>query len=429
MHILFLVPYTPTLIRTRSYNLLRGLARHGHAVTLATLWENEQDRAALEQFENDGIRVLSARLTKARAFWNMLRALPTGAPLQSVYCWKPELMRNLQFAICHPELIEGRNLQFDLIHVEHLRGARYGLFLQSAIRNSQFAIPVVWDSVDCISHLFEQAARTSHSPFERFITRFELARTRHYEALLVNKFNRVLVTSPVDAVALTELASRFTFHAPHSTPSVTRHLSPVTVLPNGVDLEYFAPSTTPHDPYTIVFTGKMSYHANVTAALHLVNDIMPLVWRARPDVRVNIVGYKPPTRIRALATRHSPLVTVFDSVPDLRPYLQRAAVAVAPIPYGAGIQNKVLEAMACATPVIATPQAVSALQAVDGEQLLVGADATAFARQVLRLLDDVELRQRIGAGGRRFVEQNHDWNKIVERLEDIYHETVNRLTD
>jgi glycosyltransferase involved in cell wall biosynthesis len=239
--------------------------------------------------------------------------------------------------------------------------------------------------------------------------------------MLVNQFDRVLVTSPVDKAALEQLANRKS--------EIENPKSELEVLPNGVALEYFAPSTAPRDPGTIVFTGKMSYHANITAALHLVNDIMPLVWRERPNVRVNIVGQNPPRQLQNLVTHHASRVTLTGFVPDLPPHLQHATVAVAPMSYGAGIQNKVLEAMASATPVVASPQAVSALSAVDGEHLLIGDDAESFARQVLRLLEDAELRQRIGNAGRRFVEQNHDWNHIVERFEEIYRETINRLTD
>ncbi|MEW5721214.1 MAG: glycosyltransferase, partial [Chloroflexota bacterium] len=343
----------------------------------------------------------------------MLCALPTRTPLQAVYCWQSELLNSV-FSI--------QNSEFDIVHIEHLRGARYGLYLKSEIINHKSEIPIVWDSVDCISHLFEQAARHSRSPFGRFVTRFELARTRRYEALLVNRFDRVLVTSPVDAAALAQLANRKS--------KIENRKSEIEVLPNGVDLEYFIPGTALRDPDTIVFTGKMSYHANVTAAWYLINDVMPLIWQERPNVHFNIVGYNPPRQIRQLGesqtANQKSKISVIVSPADLRAYLQRAAVAVAPIPYGAGIQNKVLEAMACATPVVATPQAVSALQVTDGEQLLVGDGAEAFARQTLRLLQDAELRQWIGTAGRRFVERYHDWNKIVERLEGIYQQLSDR---
>ncbi len=427
MNIVFIVPYVPTPIRTRPFNLLRTLARRGHAVTLATLWENEAERAALKDFENQGICVLAARLTKPRSAWNSLRALATAVPLQSVYCWQPELCERMQ------KVVGSRPRPFDVIHIEHLRGARYGL--QPPVSSLQS--PMVWDSVDCISYLFEQAKHYSRSPFSRLVTGFELPRTKKYERWLVSQFDRVLVTSPIDAAALEALVSG-------SNPSESRQLqrtgpyhpisnrqplggvsqSPISVVPNGVDLDYFSPSDAARESATIVFSGKMSYHANVAAALHLVHDIMPHVWTKRPDVHVQIVGQDPPSRVKGLATRDTPRVTVTGRVPDLRPYLQRATLAVAPMSYGAGIQNKVLEAMACATPVIATSQAVSALEALPGEHLLVADEPSVFALQILRLLDDRVLQSRIGPAGRRYVEQYHDWNTVVARLENVYRETI-----
>ncbi len=196
MHILFLVPYTPNLIRVRPYNLIRGLAARGHTVTVATLWSSPQERVDLQALRDAGIEVIAARLPRWRSLWNCLRALPTRTPLQAVYCWQPTLARHLQSAI--------RNLHPDVIHVEHLRGARYGFHLQSAICNLQPAI--VWDSVDCISYLFEQSSRYGQGFFARVITRLELPRTRRYERWLVGQFDRVLVTSPVDRAALERLA-------------------------------------------------------------------------------------------------------------------------------------------------------------------------------------------------------------------------------
>lgn len=394
MKLLYVVPYAPTRIRTRPFNLVRGLARRGHAVTLATLAENAQDVTALDELAKGGIQIIAARLTKTRAIWNSLRALPTTTPLQAVYCWQPELAEGIQSAVTRDS--------YDIIHVEHLRGARYGLSLN-------VRIPIVWDSVDCISYLFEQAARSSRSPFGRIVTRLELGRTRRYEGQLVNQFARVLVTSPVDAAAL---------------QSLTANPTPIAVLPNGVDLEYFSSGMAPREPDTVVFTGKMSYHANVTAALHLLHSIMPLVWKERPQVRVLIVGKDPPGQLRKLAVDQPSRVTVTGTVPDMRPYLRQNTLAVAPIGYGAGIQNKVLEAMACATPIVASPQAVCALTVHDGEQLLIGDSAEVFAAQVVRLLQDAELRNRIGTAGRRYVEQYHDWSRIVERLEDIYRQAI-----
>jgi glycosyltransferase involved in cell wall biosynthesis len=111
-------------------------------------------------------------------------------------------------------------------------------------------------------------------------------------------------------------------------------------------------------------------------------------------------------------------------VPDLRPYLQKATLALAPLTYGAGIQNKVLEAMACATPVIATPRAVAALSVTSGQEIIVEQDAEAYADQVVELLSQPERAAQIGAAGRHYVETHHNWTAITGQLEELYSGTV-----
>jgi glycosyltransferase involved in cell wall biosynthesis len=196
------------------------------------------------------------------------------------------------------------------------------------------------------------------------------------------------------------------------------------VLGNGVDVEYFRPAEdNARKPATIVVSGKMSYHANVTMALFLVREIMPIVWARRPDAKITIVGKDPAPEVRALAQH--PAITVTGTVDDLRPYVQHATMAAVPVTYGAGIQNKVLEAMACATPVIATPQAVVALAAVPEQDLLVAPDANGVAQAILTLLADPAKQRAIGAAGRTYVETHHNWRNIAAQLEEIYHGIVN----
>jgi len=334
MKLLYLVPYTPSPVRVRSYNLIRTLAQCGHEVTLGTLWSDEQDRTRLAELNATGVHVLAARLTSARRAWNCLGGLSRPTPLQSVYCWQPAL-----FALLQRE-IQSR-ARFDLIHIEHLRGARYGTHLQTEIKTLEFGIPIVWDSVDCISYLFEQAIQYSRSPFWRLVTRLELPRTRWYEAWLVGQFDRTLVTSALDRDALCDLIQEF---APAAfQPSFQTRVAVadrIRVLQNGVDLDYFRPRPGPREPQTIVFTGKMSYHANNTAARYLVNEVMPGVWARFPNVRVQIVGQGPPRSVQQLARANPNRVEVTGWVPDLRPYLARATLAAAPIIYGAEVSSR-----------------------------------------------------------------------------------------
>ncbi len=399
MRILFLVPYAPTLIRTRPYNLLRFLARRGHRITLATLWENEDEWAFVQVLgKEEGIRILAEPLGSGRKLLNLTAGAFSRAPIQARFCWHPALARAVQAAV--------QENAFDVVHVEHLRGVRYALHLQEAIPDDSARPPIVWDSVDSITYLFEQAAQQSQSLKGRMMTAMELGRTRRYETWLLTRFPQVLVTSPRDKAAFQSLLDH-------------QAAASITVLPNGVDLHYFSPDSFLRKPATIVFSGKMSYHANVTAAVYLVREIMPLVWRRRPDVRVEIVGKDPAREVQALASGE-PRVTVTGFVADLRPYLRQATVAVSPIRYGAGIQNKVLEAMACGAPVIASSLAVSALAVEPDRDLVIADHPLAFAKAILQVIESPSLQRRLGEAGRAYVETHHDWAKIVARLEAIY---------
>jgi polysaccharide biosynthesis protein PslH len=407
MKILFLVPYTPTTIRTRPYNLIRALAKRGHSLTIATCWENQDEKEALERFSASGIHVITKHLSKPRIGLNLARAAFSGQPLQSQYSWHPDLARSSAEAIKQGE--------FDVIHVEHIRGARYAQYFKVACGENKNNIPVVWDSVDCISHLFAQASKHSRNAFGKWISRFELARTRKFEASLIYQFERVVVTSPVDAEALAVLSGEISS-------------SPIIVLPNGVDLGYFSADGTLRSKNVVLFTGKLSYHANVTAAIHLVRDIMPRVWDKRPDVLVQLAGKDPHRSLTDLA-RSDSRVQITGTVPDLRPYIRQASVSVAPIVYGAGIQNKVLEAMACATPVVASLIAVSGLNGVHlGEEIFVARDPAEFSEMILTLLSDPELSQRIGNQAARYIRENYSWDSAVARLEDVYKGLVERTS-
>jgi glycosyltransferase involved in cell wall biosynthesis len=135
------------------------------------------------------------------------------------------------------------------------------------------------------------------------------------------------------------------------------------------------------------------------------------------------VGKDPPAPVRALAdatTAPAGAVEVTGAVPTMRPYLSQATMAVAPVLYGAGIQNKVLEAMACGTPVIASPSAASGLQAKRERDLIVADDADAFATAILSLLAQPARRAQIGQAGRAFVEQIHSWDAVGAQLEQYY---------
>jgi glycosyltransferase involved in cell wall biosynthesis len=401
MRIAYVVPYVPNQIRTRSYNLIIHLSKLGHEVDVFTVGSNQIDWQDAEALRSKCSKVVYYHQPLWRSLTNSLGASVTGQPLQSVYSWQPQLARHLT------QLLAQKNGSgYDVIHVEHLRGSQYGVLLKSRFPHQS----LVWDSVDCISHLFEQASAQSTDRFGRLITRFELGRTRKLEGKLLGQFDHVLVTSSIDRAAL--LALRQNGVRP----------APISVLSNGVDQDFFHPNPAiARERETLVFSGKMSYHANISMVKYLVNEIMPRIWKSRPVTRLCIVGKDPSSEIRALA--RNPLITVTGTVDDIRPYLWRATVSVVPLLYGAGIQNKILEAMATGTPVVTTLGALSALGVRVGEELLAAGDSDGFAQVALRLIEDRNLQQKISESGASYVKAHHSWSSIASQLADIYQGT------
>jgi glycosyltransferase involved in cell wall biosynthesis len=388
------MPYLPSLIRVRPFNLIQYLARHGHQITLLALEPPNEDRSGLDWLHEWCHRVETIPLPRWRTLWNALQALPSRTPLQAAYSRSPEmaaLIRHTQAKI-----------PFDVAHLEHLRGSE----LSPAING----LPIVFDSVDSIALLFERVRASGPTWRSRLLAGLDLARTKHYEGHLLKHYSRVLVTSPHDRDALAELST---------SPDADERL---VVLPNGVDLDYFAPLDAPRDPATLIFTGKMSYHANVAAAESLITEVMPLIWQRLPDVRLMIVGKDPPDHL--IAQAENPQITVTGFVPDLRPYLAQATISISPMRYGVGIQNKVLEAMAMVTPVITTPQATSALQVQANQDVMVAETAQTMAKTAITMLADETLRESIGRAGRRYVETHHDWNAVAKKLVGVYREVI-----
>jgi sugar transferase (PEP-CTERM/EpsH1 system associated) len=194
-----------------------------------------------------------------------------------------------------------------------------------------------------------------------------------------------------------------------------------SALENGVDSVGFAPAPGLACPYppgggpVVAFTGTMDYRPNVDAVRWFAHDILPLLHRDRPELRFAIVGAHPVSAVRRLATRSGVIVT--GRVADIRPYLAHAAVAVAPLRLARGIQNKVLEAMAMARPVVATPQAFSGIDALPGRDLLLAEDAAGFAAAVSAILDGHH--PGLGAAARAVVERRYAWSTALAGLDAL----------
>ncbi len=388
MKILYLVPHVPNPTKARSHFQIHGLLDAGHRVTVATLARSTGDQEHIAHLRQAGAAVMAAQLTRRKTALNALTALPSRQPMQARFLWSEELMRAIEAHLQHDPP--------NVIHVEHLRMAYYGLRLVHGW-------PVIWDAVDYLTPLFQDAAHTSANIAWRLIAWLEAARLRTYEQWLTGQFPVTLVISGRDQ-ALFQLNNPYASRVKVVLPGLP--IAPLSEMP-------------PRLPDTLVMTGTYNYHPNIASAAYFVRRILPLIHQVRPAVRLQLVGAHP---VRAIRAMKSPHVDVTGFVPSIASFLQAATCAVAPVLYAAGMQNKVLEAFLNETPLVATSAAVAGLDVKDGEHLLVADQPAEFAQAVLRLLGDPALRAQIARAGRRYVEENHDIQKTTQRLIEIYQE-------
>lgn len=394
MRILYVTPYVPSRIRVRPFHLIQELCR-AHEVTSLTV-STPADSDDLERLAGWCEEVVPVPLRPSQIARSCAGAVLQGMPLQAAYCRSAELSHQFH------ALLDQR--PFDVVHIEHLRAGYLGL-------DQPAPAPLVYDAVDSISLLLRRTLRASHSVKQRLIAAIELHRTETFEARLLERFHNTVVTSAEDRDALLRLKVG----------------APISIVSNGVDTDYFQPVSGQTDPSTIVLSGKMSYHANVSAAMHLMRDIMPIVRALRCDVRVRIAGSDPSPDVRRLA--EDPSVTVTGHVEHLTEAIGTATVAVCPVTIKVGIQNKILEAMALGVPVVSSRVGAAGLGALPGRDILVADNDHQFAEHVCRLLDDVDLRHRIGTAGRRYVEQHHAWAAAARDLVGVYRRTIDARTD
>ncbi len=385
MHILFITPYFPSLIRVRSYNFIKVLKKQGHSIHLVSLVQDKKELIDRQSIEDDCEKVDKIYLSLYKSLWNCLKYLFFPVALQAAYCFSDKMKNHIENLI--------NEKKFDVVHVEHIRGSHF--------LNKNVSIPAIFDSVDCITALYKQFANSNRSLLMILVSYIEWKKLRIYEPKECNKFDKVLVTSDADNIELKKLNISL----------------PIQIVTNGVDLNYFKPENNEIEPYSIVMTGKMSYFANELAALFLLEEIWPKIKEKVPQAKLYIVGNKPGIKIKRFASSD---VIITDYVTDIRLYLAKANMVVVPIVVGAGVQNKILEAMAMGKAIVATSKACEAFSSNIRNCLIIKDMPQEFSDEVINLFNNIELVKSLGLKSRNFVEQNHDWDKKGVELFKIY---------
>jgi sugar transferase (PEP-CTERM/EpsH1 system associated) len=408
MRILYLahrIPYPPNKgDKIRSFHEIQGLQRLGHDVDVLAFADDPRDMLHREALSRFCASVEVVRLQPWTARARSVLGVASQMPL-SVHYYAASAMRRLV----------ARRLAAEWPDRCVAYSSTMAQYVPDALRHR-----TVVDLIDVDSEKWADYARRHPAPMAA-VYRLEAMRLRRYELFLVRRFRRSVVTTEQEADLLRGALDPRTRGRLHA-------------IVNGVDLDAFSPHAAVaalragvpasearhlapgHGP-VLVFTGAMDYFANVDAVRWFVAEVWPTVRGRHPEARFVIVGSRPAPAVRALAAAPGVVVTGF--VNDTRPYLAAADLVVAPLRIARGVQNKVLEAMACGKATVATVEAAAGVGAAAGRELVVAGDALALAGAILQALADPSWRDRLGVAARAFVEREHRWSEFLGRFCDV----------
>ena len=374
--------------KIRPFNMIKHFST-AHRVTVASLV-----RTANEARDGDGIAPYCAAYEMGHVdepiqYLRMIARLPLLQPSSMGFFYSPSLARRIRWLL--------QTQRFDLIFVHCSSIAQYV--------EDVSGVPKILDFGDMDSQKWLEYAQ--HKPFPLSLGyRLEGAKMQRAEKLLAGKFDMCAATTRAEWETLNSYDVKV----------------PTDWFPNGVDSDYFSPTNEPYDPNSICFLGRMDYYPNQQCMFDFCTHVLPQIRARRPNAHLQIVGAAPSPAVLKLG--NLPGVSVTGWVADVRPFLRRAALSVAPLRIARGTQNKILEAMAAGIPVVTSNAAAGGVDAAAGEHLLVAESPSEQADAVLEILTNPEKRRSLATAGRTRMLSHHSWAHSMQRLDGIVERCV-----
>lgn len=394
-------PYTGSALRI--FNLLKYLSKkHEHNITLVALKERTKESKYVHDLRRYCDVIETIEMPEGGLSLKMvIYVIKNTLSLRNIFSknhgflnsrYSPKMQRKVM------EML--KTSDFDLIFVDHLYMACYVLDMN---------LPKVVDVKDAMIKTIYGSYAHEKKFFKKIYWLMRYYITKRYEKKVYKKkFDMWIMVTPYDRDILRAYL-----------PNLN-----ISVIPNGVDTDYFKPMPIEQDFPSLIFVGDMGSQPNVAAVIYFYNEIYSLIKERVTNIKLYIVGRHPPGEISQLASDNSVIITGY--VKDVRPYLARASVVVTPMIFGMGIKNKILEAMAMGKPVISTSIGARGIDVSPGENIIIADEPKEFANRVVELLEDEQLRLKIVHNGRRLVESNYSWEKMADMLNDVFEGIVKR---
>jgi glycosyltransferase involved in cell wall biosynthesis len=389
--VLVCTPFTPRLDARHGGKATSQLLLHlaeRNEVALLSLRAPDEDGVDPEIAERcavvEEVPVRKGGLVPRRLVWGV--GMLGGLPPWALDC------RSREYAAALDRLLDGWRPQIVEFHLQ--------VMAQYVRRLGNRNLPKILVDYDPPSAWAEDMVRTTKG-LTRLARRFEVTAWRRYERATRPRFDAIVVFAERDLADVRPSAGQ----------------ASLVTIPLAVDVPAQPLNAEGTDPPTILFVGAFAHYPNVDSALWLGRRILPRVVEQVPEARLELVGHQPGAEVRALA---GGAISVPGSVPDVTPYLDRAAVVVAPIRLGGSMRMKVLEPLAAGKALVATPRAAEGVEATAGEQYVLAADEDEVVEALVGLLRDRDRRRALGANARRWAEQNLGWANGVAAFEGLY---------
>jgi polysaccharide biosynthesis protein PslH len=382
-------------------HLISFLAARGHALDLFTLDTGEKPTPEQREWLDQRCRqLLVFRQPRTRSILGLIGAVAVGKPMQVGWFSNRAHIRAVRQAISFR--------QYDVAYAYYIRSAEALRAVCPTDSKPDLRHPPTILGMQLSQSLnTRRLAQNSGRLRDKIIYAVEQGLVRRYEATIWRDFFRTVLIGERDAEEI-RLACR-----ERAMPEISNYV----LAPHGVDTSRFRPRPDiDPDPATLVFSGVMRTNTNIHAITWFAKNCWPRIRAEIPGVGLLIVGRQPAPEVNHLADLDG-AITVTGEVPDTAEYISRATVCINPMQIGAGMQNKLIEYMACGKAVVTTPVANEGINAVSGTHLLEAAGPEAFADAVVALLRNPEMRAALGKSAREYIQRNWTWEKLFSALE------------
>lgn len=363
--------------KLRAYHFIRLLSRN-HQISLITLDDTQNASSYLENLKPYCSEIHIYSLSLSRRSGNLVKTLNKKIPAQVAYFYDTAIHDKVRGVI--------HSFNPDVVFGQLLRVAPY---LENLNRK------VVLDYMDAFSHIAEKNADFSVG-IKRLFWRREFKLMREYEKLTYPKFSITTIISERDK-------------------SLLNHPG-MHVISNGIDLDFFKPDKNSKKKFDFVFVGNLSYKPNIDCVNYILKEVFPAIQSSMPDASLLIAGKSPSKSLLNLKQKN---IVVKPDLVDIREAYNSSSVLLAPIQTGAGIQNKILEAMAMGLPCVASRQVADGFGISNQNILPAGNNTHEICTLAISLLQDKNFYSRVTEQARDFVFENYSWEKSVRRLENI----------